>query len=302
MSETFEQLTFWPEVGTSALSRAASRANQPQSPANVSALRIPAGSGPNTSGLSWISSLSGYLRRTCQVFYRSGNQDRCSLIWRRRVTKSGRSSWVLGRSVPRTNGTGCGLWDDWPTPNAQIIKECVDPLAIAERRRKADEGLTVHKTLGLREAVANWPTPRTEDSEQAGAHRGTPDTLTSAARVDWFTPQSLDWKDSGPTQGNRKDINLGVQACRCAGQSDLANPSTSGKPRDWPTPVASEGGEGTTPENRGKKLHIEVKTGAGQLSPDWVEQLQGLPDGWTRLPDATVSRLLATRTRRTSRT
>lgn len=33
-----------------------------------------------------------------------------------------------------------------------------------------------------------WPTPRAEDSEMTGAHRGVPDTLTSATRAAWPTP------------------------------------------------------------------------------------------------------------------
>lgn len=38
-----------------------------------------------------------------------------------------------------------------------------------------------------------WPTPRSEDSEQTGGHRGSPDTLTAAARM-FRTPSSRDWK------------------------------------------------------------------------------------------------------------
>jgi hypothetical protein len=40
--------------------------------------------------------------------------------------------------------------------------------------------------------MSAWPTPKDEDSESTGAHRGTPDTLTSAARVSWATPTVSD--------------------------------------------------------------------------------------------------------------
>lgn len=45
--------------------------------------------------------------------------------------------------------------------------------------------------------LTGWPTPRAEDSEQTGAHRGVPDTLTSATKLTgWPTVSSRDWKDS----------------------------------------------------------------------------------------------------------
>lgn len=44
---------------------------------------------------------------------------------------------------------------------------------------------------------SGWPTPRAEDSESTGAHRGKADTMTSAARLaGWVTPSARDWKDS----------------------------------------------------------------------------------------------------------
>lgn len=39
--------------------------------------------------------------------------------------------------------------------------------------------------------LSAWPTPRGEDSEQTGGHRGSMDTLTSAARL-WASPQAHD--------------------------------------------------------------------------------------------------------------
>jgi hypothetical protein len=52
---------------------------------------------------------------------------------------------------------------------------------------------------------AGWPTPRSEDSESSGVHRGNPDTLTSAARsAAWPTP---DASEAGKTSrgGDRID-------------------------------------------------------------------------------------------------
>lgn len=341
MSETFEQLTFWPEVGTSTLLRAVSRASQPPLPGNDKALRIPDGSGPNTCDSSWISSLSGYLRRTCQVFYRSGNPTPCSLIWKRRVTKSGRSSWVLGRSVPRTNAIGCGLsaGSDWPTvtanesptrtncggsngrvgPERPMLAGAVlmwpTPRTLtggpesAERKRAL--GRTESGGGDLQSAVqaANFPTPGARDyrspnlkpyAERGGGTKG--EQLPNFLRH-WNTPTSQDCEQAGSAKrgGLTNDA-------RCAGPHDQANLSTSGKLTDWwATPrVSVLEGHAVATDTHGWDLPAQTKheqrMEAGQLNPDWVEQLQGLPDGWSRLPDATVSRLLATRTRRSSRT
>lgn len=66
------------------------------------------------------------------------------------------------------------------------------------------------------------------------------------------TPQARDWKDTGPTQGNRKDINLGTYAAR--------------HPAPWATSVG------------------------GTLNPEWVAWLMGWPIGWTGLEPLAMDR------------
>ncbi len=64
-------------------------------------------------------------------------------------------------------------WKVWVTPSRRRI--CA---LRAKARRTSDNGFT------------GWPTPRAEDSESTGAHRGVPDTLTSASRLaGWGTPR-----------------------------------------------------------------------------------------------------------------
>jgi hypothetical protein len=74
--------------------------------------------------------------------------------------------------APITSGTGCGFW---PTPTATLVSHggLVTPA-------KSAEGGTLIEAL--------------------------------SARTVWMTPNSRDWKDSGPTQGNRHSPNLGTQA------------------------------------------------------------------------------------------
>ncbi len=188
--------------------------------------------GPKTSGTfgprchesSEKSDPVGYSLRTylaCEL----SRLTSCLKTWKDRGTPAGRSWWVLMTSEGRTVAKGCGLSEgsDWPTPHGMQV----------DNPRMA--GPTGNE-LG-RAVTKQWPTPRAEDSEQTGGHRGSADTLTAAGRL-WASPQARDWKDSGPTQGNRKSPNLGTQ---CAGLVAPESPSTLGKPQGWPTPTAHDG-------------------------------------------------------------
>jgi site-specific DNA-cytosine methylase len=160
-------------------------------------------------------------------------------------------------SAPHIKRPSLGDQAAWPTPNAMDGERGASP-----------GGLPKHKGgVNLREA-RNWPTPRAEDCEQTGGHAGVPDTLTAASRV-WATPNQRDWKDTGPTQGNRNSPNLGTQA-HAVGLPDQGNRSTSGKHR-------------------------------GSLSAKWVTQLQGFPDGWLVVGTEALSKPSATpKSRRSS--
>lgn len=107
------------------------------------------------------------------------------------------------REKKLTEGNGCSelvdtaLLAGWPTPMAGSPgTENYNPAGNTDSSRKTEA------------LISGWPTPRAEDSEQTGAHRGNPDTLTSAARLSmeisgwsmeisgWSTPSSRDWKDT----------------------------------------------------------------------------------------------------------
>ena len=81
------------------------------------------------------------------------------------------------------------------------------------------------------------------------------------------------------------------------GHPDQANPSTTGKSQgsqQWATPRANKVHPVITEENREhlanrNKSNLEEEIAGhcgkaqGKLNPDWVEQLMGLPVGWTDL-------------------
>lgn len=81
-----------------------------------------------------------------------------------------------------------------------------------------------------------WPTPRAEDTETTGAHRGVPDTLPSAANM-WPTP------DAGVRTGFNRSASDGA-----ANRPLLAEAANM-----WPTPNTPSGGPNTksTPTHTG---------------------------------------------------
>lgn len=148
-----------------------------------------------------------------------------------------------------------------------------------------------------------WPTPRAEDSESTGAHRGVPDTLTSAVRL-WPTPTCGDANSAG----NRSDTELTLTDVVVRGKGLWATPTAKdgngaasgrnaegaaslGQQALWATPAATEARQGYQRRHAGSKgsqvsLTTQVvdaapPTVASVLNPAWVEPLVGLPIGWT---------------------
>ena len=86
----------------------------------------------------------------------------------------------------------------------------------------------------LATAVGTWPCPRAEDSESTGAHRGTPDTLTSAARAAWPTVSVedcgrqgsleawMEWTNEGRTTQCRlrNAVHAGINTSGCLARTE----------------------------------------------------------------------------------
>jgi hypothetical protein len=253
---------------------------------------IEAGSGFNSH--DWLASYDRgvWWSRTSLVYSPkelrawSGIWPRSGCVWNGRLY----AHRMLAR---RTAGSGCSSWptpqsyaegeeDNHPpglTPLGLLVRPDM-PAAIRERKRKgqmawttprstdqnmdrrSDEALERERNRPNSDAslvldVRQWPTPRSEDSESGGARhtRGTVDTLTSAARVDWLTPQSRDHK--GVSQKVAKGLFTGGLPDQLAGLPAPARRNTSGK----------------VPEH-----------GSVVLCPLFVEALMGFPLGWTELP------------------
>jgi hypothetical protein len=121
--------------------------------------------------------------------------------------------------------------------------------------------------------------------------------IRESGSTSWPTATTRDWKDTTstvpPSRANPSKQTLGQRVAH-VGLLDQANHSTTGKSRElqWPTPRANKVQPKITEENRSqlatrKKANLEEEIAGhcgkavGQLNPDWVESLMGLPTGWT---------------------
>ena len=127
------------------------------------------------------------------------------------------------------------------------------------------------ETNGLAEFSETWP--RAGMTRSGTAYRLRPLAPLTAGIGSGLlpTPNKRDWKNTGPSQGNRRSPNLGTVA-------------------HWPTPKASPSGPDYARMRRERSGGDDLATAVarseprGQLNPMWVEWLMGFPIGWTELP------------------
>ena len=154
---------------------------------------------------------------------------------------------------------------------AHLVSRSAWPASKKARKTSATSGLISHASSKRSDPVGYWlrtylafELSRLTSSSKTWKNSGTPHgrswwvLQTLEPHTDekeyglWASPQARDWKDSGPTQGNRRSPNLGTQV-HTVGLLDQENRSANGKRR-------------------------------GSLNPAWVTQLMGFPDGWLDTP------------------
>ena len=125
------------------------------------------------------------------------------------------------------------------------------------------------------------------------------DAVETYEKKNWPTATARDWKGCGnaTTRKDGKHRIDNLEAVIKYGHLDQANHSTTGKSQgsqQWATPRANKVHPVITEENREhlanrNKSNLEEEIAGhcgkaqGKLNPDWVEQLMGLPVGWTDL-------------------
>lgn len=152
-----------------------------------------------------------------------------------------------------------------PEKSAPILATVASPTAMDHSRggkpaRPWDTGIPVSQQV----ALATVATPRAEDSESTGAHRGIPDTLNSQGNLcSVASPSARDWKDSpGMSEtGVDPDGSIRTPLDQLPRQAQLAD---SGE--------TATGGTG-------------AMKNSGQLATDYSRWLMGLPTVWESCAD-----------------
>jgi len=215
--------------------------------------------------------------------------------YERWVTRLRQDSLQRQRSAPPTDGSGCLSW-----PTATKMGQ-------AQTAENPSPGQTGGTTLAG--AVGQWPTPNCPREHSTGLMKewgGCHNKLRQwpTPNVPNRGPETRASKAKRPESGGidlqtevKNVVRRTLPTCQVGGRPDQASSSTNGKsPELWPTPSVTFNGDSpesyerrqekvlATPGNHGKSgITLEAKVAAGKLNPDWVEQLQGLPVGWTDL-------------------
>jgi hypothetical protein len=160
----------------------------------------------------------------------------------------------------------------WPTPNVRRFTNegSLKMLMAAADNQEEFSGMAYR--AGRKKKETLWPTPRNNTGPSTDKKHL---SLDGAVKL-WPTPNSRDWKDTGPTQGNRHSPNLGAMAAKypTPGTHGLSNGSGNAGAIN----KLRERGKITEEERR------SMRSGnGGRLNPTWVEWLMGYPLGWTDL-------------------
>lgn len=157
-----------------------------------------------------------------------------------------------GTDFAKAGRTGSG-GDDLQTAIARSMLQT--PCASDAAGSRSTKGSKRPAEGGLRKQ-AMLSTPRAEDSQATGAHRGKPDTLNSAVRQ-VPTPKATMWSEA-------------------MWMRNKAERFASPQANDW------KSGTGFTPD--GQHTPQLRHTAGGMLNPTWVGWLMGVPLGWDALP------------------
>jgi hypothetical protein len=177
-------------------------------------------------------------------------------------------------------------YENWPTADATNVSDGIPweisgkqleerrarvKIAVAEGKTKAGSGRSVNMAMAVQRELA-WATPTTQDTIEhkdmklnEKGRRLTKDGkdshsvgLGDQVKIEkgWQTPTTRDWKDTGDFKKWKSLKNHQMSLPKQAGLLDQEKSSTNGKSQESPS----------------------------VLNPNWVEQMMGLPVGWTQLP------------------
>jgi DNA (cytosine-5)-methyltransferase 1 len=237
------------------------------------------------SGLKCLGSLARWDRDTSlwrtHQFSLLGDLEPFSETWPRWGMMRGGECLELATLERPTSEKESGLWatptasTDGPEPEGKTGRKLVTQVAMWPTPQ-------AHKTTRSGEIVNADGTPWNGITKPHSKTSGRPITTALADAVAlWPTPRSQDAK-----HGSCTDYELS----RDKGK-DLLHVAVE-RMRTWPTPVASmtkENQNPRTPGTKGSQTTLAIEAG-GSLNPTWVEWLMGWPLGWTDLKPLETAR------------
>ena len=233
-----------------------------------------------------------------------------SEIWKKEVIKQ-RGLW--SQRVKLALHTSGREFLSWPTPNQR------DHMG---KRRKLTNGENISKTTGtkfgldLNQAVENWPTADAtnisdgvpweisgkqleerrarvkkavkEGKTKAGSGRSVNLAMAVQREMSWATPNTINHlppKEREAMERIYETHRKGEKSCLKIGLQDQNKINIDGKNQEsWGTPKEQDSRAAMT-DRKKSNLGEQAQNKTGKkLNPNWVEQLMGLPVGWTQLP------------------
>jgi hypothetical protein len=164
------------------------------------------------------------------------------------------------------------------------------------------------RELYKKRADKNWPTPTSTEISGTNPKTGKGEGLSKKVK-NWATPNTMDYMEQRSEEALRKQATTTRKGrTNPSNLREQVNPKAVEiyKEKSWPTPEVhtvekySLQKDGQKKTQRSKNLVAMAIKGElglsdqeksstsgksqGRLNPNWVEQLMGLPLGWTQLP------------------
>lgn len=220
--------------------------------------------GPHGTGSSESYVLSMYLASRLRARTVLLGSTLFQLVWKERVTPSGRVIPALRASGRRTSGSDC---TSWLTPCAQEDNKSVKGHLAMKRQMGERDGTGANRTaitsLKVTAKLTAWPTPQSHDERERGNteadhHYRSHDLSNAATLAGLVTPEGRDWKDTAGMElvGMNPD---GTERSRVDQLPRQARLVVSGR---------APGGSNAPTAKR------------GQLNPALSRWLMGLPSIW----------------------
>ena len=184
------------------------------------------------------------------------------------------------------------------TQGTSSLTSCKESSSVSQQSCSSK---TLKESSQLRQQMGNqfsnmsseaWKKWVTEQRQEYSARKKSAHHTRESESLSWPTASTRDWK-GGYTGGRIRNgkismdtLDVAVQAYTTGGLADPVKINTSGKPqepRQWGTPTARDhkSGQGKKARTYKELTAMVERPSGGQLNPDWVEHLMGLPAGWT---------------------